>query len=466
MRSAGARAEAPVAGAATPTLTARLAARAAQVRLADLSDDVVARAKASLADALALGLYGAREPCTRILRETLLEQGGLAQCSVFGLPQRLPALQAALINGTAIHAIDFDDTYGPGLAHLTAAVLPAALAVGEWRSASGAAVLVAYVAGYDAAARIACATDAAAMARRGFHPTGCFGTYGAAIAAGHVLGLDAAGLARALGLAATQAAGLMSNVGTMGKPLHAGKAAANGVLAAMLAAREFASSADPLGDASGLASYSGVLHRAALDDDAPPGQALLDTTLKPWPSCWLTHGAIDAALRLRDGGARPEAYAAVRVAVSPHAAAVCDRPAPVSGLDAKFSLQHVVALALAQGHLGIDDFDAIAAPPLDALRARVAVAADAALTDNQASVHVRRADGGEREIVVEHAPGSPARPLDAPAVAAKIASVLQACDLAHLDLPLCESVDKLDTARSVFELTNLCRGQHPGRQVE
>jgi len=439
--------------------TESLATRAACVRLSDLPPAVVERARQSILDAFALGIFGAGEPSTRILGATMQEFGGAPHCTVFGMAQQLPAMNAALVNGAAIHAIDYDDTYGPGLAHLTSAVLPAALAIAEWKGGSGEALLAAYVAGYDTAALIARASGAAAMASRGFHPTGCIGTYGAAIAAGILLGLDGAGLQRALGLAATQAAGLMANVGTMAKPFHAGKAAANGVLAALLAGRGFTSVQDPVGEESGAASYSGAVDLDVVMHPGPMGAAMLDTTLKPYPSCWLTHGAIDAALELQAPHETLDAIISIDVTVSPYAAGICDRPEPMSPLDAKFSLQYLTALALTNGRIEVADFATGIDLPLVALCGLVAVGSDPSLVDNQARLRVCRTRSGCREVEILVASGGPGKPLTHDQLAVKVSSVLAGCGQRPQDARLCDAVARLGTARSVFELMNLCRDE-------
>jgi len=403
-----------------------LAEAAAATRFSTLAPAVVHQAQRMLRDALALGLYGADQPGTRKLATVVGTWRGQPQSSAFAHDQRMACVDAALLNGASIHAVDFDDTFGPGLAHLSAAIVPAVLAVAEWKGLDGAAVLASWVAGSDAAARIALATNPRAMAARGFHPTGCYGTYGAAVAAARALNLDSDGISRAIGLAAMQASGLMVNVGTMAKPLHAGKAAANGVLAALLAAQDF-TSGDPFLGPSGAASFSGVLtaEMPALDFH---GASLMQTTLKPYPSCWLTHGAIDAALALRTR-CREEVIERVSIRVGSHAASVCDRSGSVEALDRKFSLQYVVAAALVGGEVGLAQFVEGEVCPADVgrLMARAELFIDKALNDGQACVEVGLGGGRTETVSVATSTGTPECPLGDATLHEKVRAVLSAC---------------------------------------
>jgi len=223
-----------------PAVTRWLAGRAAAVRLEDLPERAVTVARHCILDWFAVTLPGAAEPAVRILAEDLLADGARPVASLVGLPQRTSALNAALVNGTASHALDFDDVNMAILGHPTVAVLPGLLALAEERGASQDEVLAAFVAGYD----VACRTGALMSPGHyghGFHATSTVGSVGAAAACARLMGLDAETTATACGIAATRASGLKSMFGTMCKPLHAGMAAQNGLMAARLAARGFTS---------------------------------------------------------------------------------------------------------------------------------------------------------------------------------------------------------------------------------
>src|SRR5204862_5565974 len=170
---------------------------------------------------------GASDPLVGILVDELVEAGGNPQASVIASAAKLPAISAALVNGAAGHALDYDDVNLAMPGHPSVAILPGLLALAEVRKSSGRDVIAAFVAGYETACRIGLAMRPGHYGR-GFHATGTVGAFGAAAACARLLGLDAAGMARALGIAGTQAAGPKSQFGTMCKPFHAGQGSQKG----------------------------------------------------------------------------------------------------------------------------------------------------------------------------------------------------------------------------------------------
>ena len=192
-------------------------------------------ARQCVLDYLGVALAGAQDPLVRILLDEMTEAGGSPQASVIGHSARLPALSAALVNGAAAHALDYDDVHMAMPGHPSVAVLPGLLALAELRGSSGREVITAFVVGYETACRIGAALQPGHY-NLGFHSTSTVGSFGAAAACARLLDLDVETTAMALGVAGTQAAGLKSQFGTMCKPFHAGKAAQNGLLAARLAA--------------------------------------------------------------------------------------------------------------------------------------------------------------------------------------------------------------------------------------
>ncbi|MEL6266802.1 MAG: MmgE/PrpD family protein, partial [Pseudomonadota bacterium] len=343
----------------------------------------------SMLDWCAVALAGRGEPVSGIVRAMAEEEGGRAEAGVFGLAARLPARAAALVNGTTSHALDYDDTHFDHVGHPSVAVLPAACAVAERVGAPGPALLEAALVGVE----VACRTGAWLGRRHynhGFHQTATSGTFGATAAAARLLGLDADGMAGALGVATTRASGLKSQFGTMGKPYNAGIAAANGVEAATLAARGFVSRPDGLECAQGF----GATHAG---EDGPLGEVLaalgsryvFETVQHKFHACCHgTHAALEAIATLRDAHRlAPEAVEAVALTVNPRWLKVCDIPAPTTGLEAKFSYRLTAAMALAgrdTGALTTFSDAACADPTLLALRDRVRVTADEAVTDTGA----------------------------------------------------------------------------------
>ncbi len=356
-------------------LTRALAARASALGYGDLPVPVREIARQCILDYLGVALAGACDPLVRILVDEMAEAGGSPQASVIGHPARLPALSAALVNGAAAHALDYDDVNMAMPGHPSVAILPGLLALAELEGSSGREVITAFVAGYETACRIGAALQPGHY-NLGFHSTGTVGCFGTAAACARLLGLDAEATAVALGIAGTQAAGLKSQFGTMCKPFHAGKAAQNGLLAARLAARGFSSRTDIVECVQGFALTHGpdFAPEAAL---ATPeaGFHLLANLFKYHAACYFTHAPIECARRLcEEHSLTPEMVARITLRLDASCDRVCNIAVPADGLQSKFSLRQTVAMALA----GVDtaSFGAYSAekahdPVLVGLRERV-----------------------------------------------------------------------------------------------
>jgi 2-methylcitrate dehydratase PrpD len=341
-----------------PPVTRWLAERASGIRFDDLPPAAVTVARQCILDWFAVTIPGAAEPAVQILCEELMADGAAPVVSLAGLARRTSALNAALINGTASHALDFDDVNMAILGHPTVALLPGLLALAEQTGASQDEVLAAFVAGYE----VVCRTGALMSPghyNHGFHATSTVGSVGAAAACAHLLKLDAETTATAYGIAATRASGLKSMFGTMCKPLHAGMAAQNGLLAARLAARGFTSRPDALEAAQGLAATQSVdFNPEEAMKDAPFDHHIVNNLFKYHASCYLTHGAIEAGKALRQkSAASSNAISSIEIRVPPVTDRVCNIARPGTGLEAKFSLRLTVAMALAgRDTSGIDTY--------------------------------------------------------------------------------------------------------------
>lgn len=327
--------------------TRTLAARNAAWTFADVPQDARLLVRHCLLDWISVTLPGAQEPLAHMLAEEAREQGGFPQATVIGHGFATSCRQAALVNGAASHALDFDDVNMSFTGHPSVVLVPALLALAEARGASGAAFMTAFVAGYETLCRIGSAVSPGHYAL-GFHATGTVGTFGAAAACAHLLQLDADDTAVALGIAATEAAGLKAMFGTMCKPLHAGKASADGMMAAQLAARGFTSRSDAIESLQGFAATHGPdFDPAAGLREPTSGLHLRSNLFKYHAACYGTHAAIEAARHLRE---RHGLHAGDVRRIVVHAAAICDGVCniaqPRTGLEAKFSLRHVVAMAL------------------------------------------------------------------------------------------------------------------------
>jgi len=362
-------------------------------RLADFAvgqvagDGALAMMRLSLADWAACGIAGAGEPVAGLLREMVLAEDGAGQAALFG-GGRVPARGAALVNGAASHALDYDDTHFAHIGHPSVAVVPAALAVAEHVGADGAAFLKACLVGAELSIRVGVWLGRAHY-QAGFHQTATAGAFGAAAAAGRILGLDAGQMAHALGLSATRAAGLKSQFGTMGKPYNAGIAAATGVEVAMLARAGFVSTPEGLEVAQGF----GATHAGEADERAFDGLGQdwrFETVSHKFHACCHgTHAMLEALAGL---DVAPEAVEAVELRTHPRWLTVCNLAEPRTGLEAKFSYRMTAAMALAGVDTGaMASFsDAVCLDPvLVGLRDRVTVVADESVAETAARVKVR-----------------------------------------------------------------------------
>src|SRR4051795_13516341 len=212
--------------------------RIGHIAYADLPPEAVHWAKNAILDTIGVTLAGAAEPCTRIVARVLNTGAERGECLIFGTDRRAALLDAALINGTAAHALDFDDVSNSMGGHPSAPIVPALFAAGETLDSTGRDIIAAYVAGFETETRIGRGVNLHHY-EKGWHPTATLGVFGAAAACSHLIGLDRAKTAQALAIASSLASGIKANFGTMTKPLHVGHAARGGLFAAMLAREGF-----------------------------------------------------------------------------------------------------------------------------------------------------------------------------------------------------------------------------------
>jgi 2-methylcitrate dehydratase PrpD len=295
---------------------------------------------------MAVVVAGAAEPLADLLRAEAAEDGA-GPARLIGSAQTAGRAWAVLINGAASHALDYDDVNQMMHGHPTVAIMPALLTAAEQCGASGRDVLDAFVVGYEVACRIGRMTGDGHY-HAGFHATGTVGTFGAAAGVARLIRLDARQTAHALGIAAAQAAGLKSMFGTMTKPLHAGKAAQNGYLAARLAARGYTANPDALETAQGFwATQAPGARPAAMRPDPKAAFAIESNLFKYHAACYLTHSSIEACRKLRaDHGFSAADVKRVRLRVDEGHLAVCNIEEPEDGLQTKFSLRQTAAMAL------------------------------------------------------------------------------------------------------------------------
>jgi 2-methylcitrate dehydratase PrpD len=428
----------------------------AKSRWEDCPAPAVAAARRAILDCLGVMLAGSLEPSARILQAVALAEGGAPLATVVGTGRRTGAVWAALCNGTAAHALDFDDTNFTLLGHPSAPVLSAAIAAGELALADGQALVHAFLIGFEVETTLAAVINPEHY-ERGWHATSTLGTLGAAAAASRLLGLDATQIRTALAAAASQASGLKENFGTMTKPFHAGHAARSGVLAALLAREGWTASERALEGPQGYFSVLGAAppRLQALDTLGAPWKILTPgVAVKPYPSCACTHSIIDGALELRRAhGIRPDDVAEVTVGVSALVPRILIHSDPRTGLEAKFSAEFSAAAALCDGRVGIATFqdDRARDPALRSLMSRVRVRVDPDIPGDAerhmwTRVTVRLTDGRSLTVGPREVPGHPGNPLTPEALHEKFD------ECARLALP----EDRIESVRQMLESLESC----------
>ena len=415
-------------------------------------------ARHCLLDWFGCAVAGSREPLAQILSDELVaaEEGG---ATLVARAECATPLTAALINGAMSHALDFDDTHTLMSGHPSAPVIPAALALAERDGRDGASFVAAIVAGIETECRLGALVNPGHYAL-GFHATGTLGTFGAAAACAHLLRLDHDRWMNALAIAGTQAAGLKSAFGTMSKPLHAGRAASNGLLAALLARSGYTGAADIIETEQGFARTHGAAEIDASRLDALRDRWLItDTLFKYHASCYLTHAPIEAALKLRNDGVIPGAIESVEVRASSGCMGVCDLPEPSTGLEGKFSLRATTAMAL----LGDDTSDPASFndarmrdPRFIAMRDRVTFVPTPGLQVTQATVVVRPAG---RELTAEADTGRPETDLarQSERLTAKFMALTAPVIGADRAAALRDAIEQVEDVASMREIAALAR---------
>lgn len=426
---------------------------------ADMPAGVRKEAHRGFLNWIGCALGGSRHPAARRAFAALAPFAGPAKASLLGHSERTDPLLAALVNGIASHVLDFDDTHLATVIHPMGPVASAALALAEAKGGvSGKELVTALVLGVEAECRIGLSVFPEHY-DRGWHITGTAGVFGAAAAAGRLLGLDAPSMLHALGLAATQPVGLRVMFGSMAKSFHPGSAAASGLQAALLAQAGFTAAEDAIEGRRGWAEIMSThFEPSQITKDLGRHFESSANTYKPFACGIVIHPVIDACLRLRAAHTlRPEEISAVEVAVHPLVLELTGKTSPATGLESKFSVFHAAAVALIRGRAGNAEFsdEAVMDPQVLALRARVEAHVDQDLAPDAAVVVLRTADGRRLEERVEHAIGSQLRPMSDEAIAEKVttlaAEILPASRIDEL-VALCWKIEEVTDISAIVGL--------------
>ena len=395
-------------------VTEQLARYAIETSYKSFPKEVVHQAKRCILDLMGVALGGANQPLGKILVKMVNDFGGKPQATVWGHGVKTSVMNAALVNGAIAHALDFDDTHTGSLGHPSAPIVPAALAVAEWKGLSGKAALEAFILGFEVGTRIGTGMGMKHY-DRGWHATSTFGRFSAAVAAGKLLGLSLEQMKIALGLAGTQSAGLRLVFGTMTKPFHPGKSSYDGVLSAVLAQRGFTCAPNIIEGKKGFFE--------ALGDDQSSLETmvkglgkkyeLLKNTFKPYAACLLTHPTIDAIIEMRNKyNLKPEDIKEISCDVAKFCLDSAGQVEPKTALAGKFSTYYCAALALAEGVAGENMFTdkRVLDPKMIALRKKVKARVVPGYKDTEANVSITTRGGKKYSAYVDIPKGDPRNP--------------------------------------------------------
>ncbi len=394
--------------------TLALASYIVNARFEDVPSDVRHEARRAVVNYMGCALGGACHEALDITVRALGPYAGAPIARVIGRGERIDPLHASLLNGLSSHVHDFDDTTPKNYSHPSSPVASALFAYASTRPVSGGEFAHAFILGFEAESRVANAVYPAHY-DAGWHITGTSGVFGAAAAIGRLIGLTVQEMVWAIGLAATQAAGLREMFGSMGKAFHPGRAAQNGYAAALLAKEGFTAGEHGIEGPRGFAAVQAaradltkITSRLGIDFD------LRENTYKPFPCGIVNHPTIDGAIQLHDAHRiDPDAITAVRLRVAPLVLDLCNQQHITRGLQGKFSVYHGAAVGLVRGKAGLREYtdDAVNDRAIRRVRELTTAVADPSLTEDQGRLEVDLADGRKLEIFVEASIGNLKRPM-------------------------------------------------------
>jgi len=449
----------------------QLAAYAAGESFEKLPEATVGAARRAILDTLGVTVAGSIEITASRVRDMIAHRRGAAEATVIGTSVRASVEDAAFANGTAAHALDYDDLQSSLSGHPSAPILAAALAVAERERASGAALITAFVVGVEIESKLGRALNPVHY-EVGWHATSTLGVFGAAAAAGKLLGLSDDALTRALGIAASMSSGIKANFGTDCKPMHVGHAARCGVEAALLAQTGFTSNPKALEHSGGIGATHGGGATAQWDLvtaglGAPHELVEPGIGVKRFPSCASTHQGLDATLALMaEHRITAKDVASVEAAVwymAPHQL-IYDRAD--TGLQGKFSMHYCVSAALLDGTVGFASFDDARVRRADVQammpKVRMVVHPDQTTRDclptKFTEIVIALHDGRTLTRRVSTAKGQPKNPLNDTELEVKFRDCATRALPAERAAALVTSIGKLDTLASVTTLADLLKG--------
>jgi 2-methylcitrate dehydratase PrpD len=439
--------------------TRALASFIVETRPEDIPRDVREEAVRALLNYVGCALGGCREPAMDLAIRALRPVWGAPTAAVLGREERMDPLHASLMNGISSHVHDYDDTTPGNYTHPSSPVASALFAYASANRITGRDFVHAFILGFEAECRVANAVYPAHY-DAGWHMTGTSGVFGAAAAIGRAIGLPVQQMVWALGLAATQSAGLREMFGSMGKAFHPGRSAQNGYAAALLAAEGFTAGErgieGPRGFAAVTASrydLSKITAGLGVDFD------LRVNTYKPFPCGIVNHPTIDGCIQIHERDhPQPDLIAAVRLRVAPLVLDLCNQQQITRGLQGKFSVYHGAAVGLVRGRAGLQEYsdEAVNDPNVRRVRERVRATGDPSVTEDQAGIEVELADGRVLTTFVEASLGNLRKPMSNRQLEDKFRNqALLALPAAQVERAIerCRSVASLEDVNALVEAT-------------
>jgi 2-methylcitrate dehydratase PrpD len=435
-----------------PEVTRFLADWLVAQRLDDIPADVRHEALRSIVNIVGCAAGGSMHPAVDIAQRALGPFSGPATAQPLARRERVDPLLASLLNGISSHVYDYDDTTPGNYSHPSSPVASALFAYASANEVSGRDFVHAFILGFEAESRIGNAVYPAHY-DAGWHITGTSGVFGAATAIGKLLNLSVQQMIWAIGLAATQAAGLREMFGSMGKAFHPGRSAQNGYAAALLAREGFTAGEHGLEGPRGFAAV-----QAATYDLSKITTGLGDVwdlrvnTYKPFPCGIVNHPAIDGAIQIHDAHRpSPDQIARVHLRVAPLVLDLCNQQNITKGLQGKFSVYHGAAVGLVRGKAGLQEYtdEAVNDPAIKRVRESTTATGDSSVSEDQASIEVELKDGSRLTKFIEASIGNLKRPLTDAQLDAKFRDqAVLAFPIAQVDrlIDLCWRIDGLDDA--------------------
>jgi len=448
-------------------VTTKLSRFAAETNLEKIPAKVLETAKTAVMDCIGVALAGSKEECAKICAEIARQEGAKEEATIIGQGFKSSALHAALANGTAAHAMDFDHSFTL-MGQPTAPIIPALISLGDALGASGRRLIEAYVAGYEVTAKLCYSLRESS--HDGWHAPSTLGSFGATAGCAKLLGLDAGQTEMALGVAASMAGGIVANFGTMTKPLHVALGARNGVLAAKLAQSGYTANAKAIEGEFGFYKNfhpSAPIHDEPLEELGKSYALLTDgIRVKPYPCGGLTHQAIDAALDFRaQHRLTADMVESIAVDVTKHTFERIIFRVPQSGIQGKFCMPYLLSRAIIDGRVSLDHFTdaAVRDPNVLKLAERIQMKLDASLKPIDAGarpcrVTVRLKDGQTLTREVQHAKGGPEVPMTPGELKGKFIECARQALNDGATMRALDFIERLETVDNIRPLCQLLTG--------